>query len=281
MDFVEIRSHVIVALLSDAVLVNRLVLKGGNALELVHGIVTRGSIDLDFSIEGDFDNVEDTRERIFFSLRARFERVGHLVFDESFEVKPPTPSHVDPWWGGYQAEFKLIDRALADSLGGKIENMRRQAQTIDTRHTRRFRVDISKHEYCEGKIPATFDGHEIYVYSEEMCAIEKLRAICQQMPEYEKKTGQARARDFYDIYATVTKRGLDLSLPENLELFRNIFAAKRVPLEWLPRIVDTRDFHKSDWDSVRATVEGEVFNFDIYFDYVVELVSKLHALWDK
>jgi hypothetical protein len=159
--------------------------------------------------------------------------------------------------------------------------MRRQAQTVDPRHTRKFRVDISKHEYCEGKVPFNLDGHRIYVYSEEMCAIEKLRAICQQMPEYEQKTGQARARDFYDIYAISTQRGIDLSLPENLELIANIFAAKRVPLDWLPRIAGTRDFHEPDWESVRATVQGEVFDFGIYFDFVVDLVSKLDALWNK
>ena len=45
------------------------------------------------------------------------------------------------------------------------------------------------------------DDYTIYVYSPTMIAIEKLRAICQQMPEYAlQRRPSARARDFYDIY---------------------------------------------------------------------------------
>ena len=89
------------------------------------------------------------------------------------------------------------------------------------------------------------------------------------------------SRDFYDIYATATRKGLDLSLPENLELVRHIFEAKRVSLGLLAKIAETREFHRSDWDAVRNAVVGEAFDFDIYFDFVLEEVSKLTALWEE
>jgi len=282
LDFTEIRRRVIIAMFSDEVLLARLALKGGNALELVHRVLTRGSVDVDLSIEGEFRDVDDTRERIFRALRREFEAVGRVVFDEFFVIVPPgLTEDSTPWWGGYYAEFKLIEKDLADSLGGDLERMRIQAQTFDPRHGRKFRVDISKHEYCTGKVAAKLDGRTIYVYTEEMCAVEKLRAICQQMSAYGRTNPTPRARDFYDVYATVTRRGLDLSLPENLALFRHIFEAKRVPLVLLARIGETREFHRPDWDAVRDTVAGEVFDFDIYFDFVLDEVAKLETLWEE
>jgi predicted nucleotidyltransferase component of viral defense system len=282
LDFTEIRRRVIVAMFSDEVLLDRLVLKGGNALELVHRVLTRGSIDLDLSIEDEFRDIGSSRERIFRALRREFESTGYVVFDESFVVVPPSiADDKTPWWGGYCVEFKLIGTELADSLGRNLEKMQIQAQTFDAQHSRKFRVDISKHEYCAGKVSAMLSGRTIYVYTEEMCAIEKLRAICQQMPEYGRTNRTPRARDFYDVYATVTRRGLDLSLPENLELFRRMFEAKRVPLALLARIGDTREFHRPDWDAVKDAVQGQVFDFDVYFGFVLDEVAKLKALWEE
>ena len=282
MDFAEIRRRVIIAMFSDDALLDRLVLKGGNALELVHRVLTRGSIDVDLSIEDEFRDLRDTRERIFKALRREFETAGYVVFDESFVVVPPAiADDSTPWWGGYYVEFKLIEKDLADSLGRNLEKMRIQAQTFDPQHGRKFRVDISKHEYCTGKVLAKLDGRTIYVYTEEMCAVEKLRAICQQMPEYGRTNRTPRARDFYDVYATVTRKAIDLSLPENLDLFRHIFEAKRVPLALLVRIADTREFHRPDWDAVKDTVQGQVLDFDTYFEFVLDEVAKLKALWEE
>lgn len=98
------------------------------------------------------------------------------------------------------------------------------------------------------------------------------------MPDYGRTNPTPRARDFYDIYAIVTRRAVDLSLPENLELFRHIFGAKRVPLALLARISESREFHRPDWDAVRDSVQGVVFEFDIYFDFVLDQVSRLEAL---
>ena len=88
MDFAQIRRITITALFSDDVLLERLVLKGGNALNLVYGLTLRTSLDLDFSMDSDFENVDEARGRLFRALKNRFDAVGYIVFDEQLEAKP-------------------------------------------------------------------------------------------------------------------------------------------------------------------------------------------------
>jgi predicted nucleotidyltransferase component of viral defense system len=61
MDYIELSARIkklaIIAMFSDDDLMERLVLKGGNLLDLVYEISTRPSIDIDLSMEGDFEQV--------------------------------------------------------------------------------------------------------------------------------------------------------------------------------------------------------------------------------
>ncbi len=86
--FATIRRQTITALFADDKLLELLVLKGGNALSLVHGLSPRSSLDVDFSIEGDFPDIDEVRIRIFRSLHDRFDSLGYVVFDEEFTAKP-------------------------------------------------------------------------------------------------------------------------------------------------------------------------------------------------
>ncbi|MGA3084518.1 MAG: nucleotidyl transferase AbiEii/AbiGii toxin family protein [Thermodesulfobacteriota bacterium] len=54
----KIKQLTIIALFSDDFLMERLVLKGGNAIDLIYKISSRASIDLDFSIALDFKEEE-------------------------------------------------------------------------------------------------------------------------------------------------------------------------------------------------------------------------------
>jgi hypothetical protein len=115
-----------------------------------------------------------------------------------------------------------------------------------------------------------------------MIVIEKLRAMCQQMEEYSlRKYATPRARDFYDLHSTISVRQIDLSTPENLDLIRNIFAAKSVELVLLSLIGKYREFHRQDWSSVELTTSGHLDVFDYYFDFVLDLVRPLKVLWEK
>jgi len=280
MDPITIRRSVLVALYSDPELQKRLVLKGGNAIELIHGIVARGSIDLDFAISGDFEDLAEIEGRLRDALVAHFRVHEIVVFDYKFDVVPP-PFAQDPtpWWGGYRVTFKLMEQDRATVLDQDIAAKQREAIPIDSRQGRTFRVDISKHEYCDQPTQKLVGGVRVYAYTEEMLALEKLRAICQQMPEYKPTPGRLtparRARDFFDIHSVVTARALDLMLPENLTLCRRIFAAKEVPLDLLSRVAESKEFHRVDWESVVAAVPGRPRPFEFYFDYTVELAGAI------
>lgn len=281
MDLKKIRGLIVTALFSDELLLDRLVLKGGNALELIYGIGMRGSVDLDFSIERDFTDFEETRNRIVRALRDRFDSAGFVVFDEKFERRPPTLRAGQPeGWGGYRVEFKIIEKEKHSRLNGRLDALRREAHVTDDSQTRTFQVDISKNEFCRGKAEVEFQDSTVYVYTPEMLAIEKLRAICQQLPEYvpiSRALKRARARDFFDIRELIRAKSIDLTTQENLELLRAIFAAKEVPLPLLGLVKNQREFHRIDWPSVESSVLTRIASFDECFDFVIELAEQLQA----
>jgi predicted nucleotidyltransferase component of viral defense system len=280
MTFEQIRRITIIALFSDDVLMEQLVLKGGNAISLIHKLGSRSSLDLDFSMEKDFENLDETRERIFRALRDRFDSAGLVVFDESFKSKPKLDGPDErPWWGGYELRFKVIEKERYDQFR---DHSKRQnaALTVGPGQERVFSVDLSKYEFTDGKMEAELDDYVIYVYTLEMVVAEKLRAICQQMPEYSLKgRPKPRARDFYDIHLVLKKTLIDLTTPGNCELLRSIFRAKQVPLRFLNKISEQREFHRADWPAVVASVGEKLEEYDFYFDFVLRLVETLEPLW--
>jgi hypothetical protein len=273
----SIRRHVIRALFADPDLCERFVIKGGNALALIHEVVDRASLDVDVSIEQDLDDLVATGQRLEAALRSEFDPLELVVIDFSLTSVPPALSEDrKTWWGGYRLEFKIVPRMLHEEHVSDPAALRRRALTINPMQGRTIRVDISRGEWCAGKIRRDLDGRTIFVYTEEMCVVEKFRALCQQLPVYRQPLQSRpvpRARDFFDIYTVVTRRGVDLLLPENLDLFRLIFPAKRVPVELLREIQTTRQLHETDWPAVIAAVPGRVASFETYFDFTTRLAD--------
>jgi predicted nucleotidyltransferase component of viral defense system len=278
-DLVEIRRRLLTAVAADDLLVDLLVLKGGNALELIHRIGERASLDLDFSMEADVPNAQDLEQRLRRSVSDRLDSIGLVVLDWKFGPRPQTPSEASGRWGGYRAEFKLVGRELARRLGDDLESLRRQSIELTGSHQRLFQIDISKYEFCRGHMTADVDSYELHVYTPAMIAAEKLRAICQQMPEYKQRRNPApRPRDFYDIHAVVTHAGVRLL--DERELVRHMFDAKEVPWALLGLVgrQRDRDFHGQGWAAVVQSVRGELRDFDHYFDFVASEAARLHTL---
>jgi len=274
----KIKKLAIVALFVDDDLMDTLVLKGGNALDIVYKIAPRASIDLDLSIESEFDSheIDSIRFRIEQALRRIFNENGYEVFDVTLVEKPETAGFSAPaFWGGYQIEFKVIGREQYSTKSENIEDLRRNAEILGPGNRRKLRIDISKCEYCDHKAQADLDGYTIYVYPPEMIALEKLRAICQQTEEYCVTIGkshyEARARDFFDIHTVLEHFKIDLTTPQNLDLMKRIFKAKEVSLELISLVSNSREFHRPDFKAVENTVKPEVTikDFDYYFDYVL------------
>ncbi len=220
-DHNQIRKIAITAVFSDDYFYEKVVLKGGNALSLALGIGGRTSLDLDFSIENDFDDVGKAERRLLEALERRFAAVGLVVFDFTFGARPFTPREGAPFWGGYVAEFKLMTAGLFRELGDDRQARAMQSLVIGPANQRKFTIELSKFEYTKGKLAREIDNFDIYVYAPEMIALEKLRAICQQMPEYQfNRTPCARARDFFDIHLIVSETGVNLGSLENKDLLR-------------------------------------------------------------
>lgn len=282
-DHKQIRTIAITAIFSDDVLYEKVAFKGGNALSLVHAIGVRTSLDLDFSIEGDFDDPKEIEQRTLKALTDRYEAAGYSVFDFKFRLRPTIPrAGQDPHWGGYMITFKLMEKVKYDSVKKNLAAAQRDALVVGPDEQRIFTIDLSKYEYTTGKVSMDVDDYTIFVYSPEMIVIEKLRAICQQMPEYLQKLGKPRARDFFDIHSVLSNRDVDLGSAVNLDLAKNIFAAKQVPLGLIVKIPAQREFHRPDWDSVRASTPEAIEGFDFYFDFVIKrTMQSMHPLWKK
>ena len=283
----QIKKLVVIAMFSDDTLMEHLVLKGGNALDLVHRISTRASIDIDLSMKQDFPGGPTAlKERIERALNATFRDENIAVFDVKFAEKPEEiTADLASFWGGYDVEFKLIEQHRYVELANDIEALRRAALRIG--NAGKFLIDISRYEFTEGKQMLSFEGYRVFVYSLEMILCEKLRAICQQLPEYgpiikRSRSGSPRARDFVDIWM-LCQHGVDPLSEQNRELLEAIFAAKKVPLGFLRKIKDQRDFHQIGFKSVIDTVLPNVKledNFDIYFNFVLGLIERLEPLGD-
>lgn len=277
----EIKRLAIIGMFSDDTLMDTLVLKGGNALDIVYQIANRSSIDLDFSMEQDFDCPELFYNRIKTALEQSFYENGYTVFDLTIsskpkEAKPDTPD----FWGGYDVNFKIIDRTTFEAMQDSLDDLRRNAAVVGAKNRKTFSIQISKREYCNHKREVELGGYAIFVYSPEMIVFEKLRSICQQMKEYKyrKTTATARARDFFDIYTVLSNfTEINIVSDENLALMKNVFSAKDVPLKLLKYVKDYKDFHELDFSSLKDTIKSDVSlkDYDYYFEYVDSLCHNL------
>ena len=281
----EVKRLAIIAMCSSDYLLEKLVLKGGNALDIIYQIESRSSVDLDFSMECDFekDELDHIADEMKKTIIQTFNEAGYEVFDIEFGERPQKRGCDCPdFWGGYRLEFKVIEKERVERYKGDPVLLPKQAISIDGSHRKRVRIEISKFEYCKQKQERDFEGYTIYVYSLEMILFEKLRAICQQMPEYAERirTSQtARARDFFDIHSICERCSIDFSAEENMSLIRAIFAAKGGPLELLKKVGEYREFHRQNFPSLRDTTGSGIREFDFYFDHVLAICRTIsHSL---
>ena len=280
----KIKRLTVSALVADDMLMGILVFKGGNALNLAYDISNRGSIDIDFSMEKDFTEAEKNRIKNQASslLNTEFSKEELIVFDVRFFEKPNhVHEEVESFWGGYCLEFKIISAAKFKQHSGDPETIRRNAIAIAGNNSTVFQVEISKYEYVAQKRAKDIEGATVYVYTPEMLALEKLRALCQQVLEYKSvvksMTQKSRARDFYDIFNLTQHFKIDFKSKENIELTRHIFEAKRVPLNYISQLNQSKELHRQSWPSVEDTVSEKesLKDFNFYFAFVLDTFKHL------
>ena len=275
----KIKRLTLKALMHDEQLMYGLVLKGGNALQLVYEITDRASMDIDFSIEGDFSELDFQRIYGILDslLNEQFQTEKLIAFDIKFVEKPKT--NKEKIWKGYNIEFKVTHEK--DWYVDDIDKTRRNAIKILDQSTR-FSIDISSFEYIVNAKKVDLDGTVLLVYTPEMIVLEKLRALCQSIPEYKAIIPSAnikgRARDFYDIWNICEQYPIDFISEENVILLHEIFNAKKVPINFLELLSQYKDLQKENWNSVEHTLSSENKGFDFYFDYTMALVGKIKNL---
>jgi Nucleotidyl transferase AbiEii toxin, Type IV TA system len=128
----RIKRLVIIAMFSDDELMDRLVLKGGNALDIIHQLSFRASVDVDFSMAGDFskEDIGAIRTRIERALRDTFRPAALESFDVRMKEKPKgLTADMADFWGGYEVEFKLVEgNVFAECHGARQNRPARGAQ---------------------------------------------------------------------------------------------------------------------------------------------------------
>ena len=275
------RKLVLIAVFSNDFLMDKFVLKGGSAIELIYKLDSRASVDIDLSMEDTFseEELQEVSDILRNSLDEVFRNEGLVIFDFKLSKRPKKISpELESFWGGYSLEFKIYKADQQDVIDSNLDYARRSAEDIGLDGGKKLTIDISNFEYCSDKKPIDLDGYTIYVYTPVMIVLEKLRAICQQMKEYQLNKGESRSprpRDFYDIYTIINHYGIEFD-DDEIDLLKKIFAIKKVDLSLLKLIPDYYAFNKQDLPSLTATIPVDkraTFDFDVCFNCVTKLVD--------
>ncbi len=81
----EIKELAVIGMFSDDTLMDTLVLKGGNALDLIYKMSARASVDVDFSMKADFPGgLESLRNKVEASLTQTYAEAGFHAFVQDF-----------------------------------------------------------------------------------------------------------------------------------------------------------------------------------------------------
>lgn len=110
----KIKRLAVMAMFSDDELLEELVLKGGNAMALIHRLSARASVDLDFSMKLDFpEGVEATLKRLSAALEKTFRAAGYEAFDIKMEERPGTMSEdLAGFFGGVRGRVQACGCGL-------------------------------------------------------------------------------------------------------------------------------------------------------------------------
>jgi predicted nucleotidyltransferase component of viral defense system len=263
----------ILAVFHDPVLARRMFLKGGSAMRMLDEERARLSLDADFSIQGSIRVQKSFFARVEKSLSHQF-KPRYCVFDFLVTQRPKQRKPDQPkWWKGWLCRFKLIETAHADL---PLEAKRRRALIPEGSNSSVIEIEISEHEYCGAERTKLIRGVLVHGYTRELLVVEKLRAICQQHPEYRFRSNKNRARDFYDIYKLCSGRdpSFFISCRQHLPA---VFAAKDVPVSLLKALWD-EDFlsvQRSGFTQVKDSTKGAVRDFDVYVEYLRYLVGRI------
>ena len=274
----RIRRAIITALASDDLLFDILVLKGGNALAIAHGIGDRATLDLDYAVLDSSVTPEAIAATMKRVLGSQLQSEGLVVFD--LKLVRRIPKEGEPV-AGCRIDLKVVSlKQWLDHDGPEGRDaLRRSAMIVGPENSRTIDIELSYSEAVPNIDVVTIDAVETKVYAPLLIVIEKLRALCQQLPEYPRRAHKTpRSRDYYDICAVLDAQpDIDLASDDALAVFGGVFAAKAVPLALIGRLgdPDVRNFHGQNWPEVVAAVAGRAGPLNDYIERVMVQVARV------
>jgi len=275
----EVIKKTIIAIYSEPKPSVPLFLKGGSAMRLFYGLTSRLSIDVDFSVDKAVEDVSSLFNAMKSKISRRFQELKYEAINFKWTRKPKSKHKDKPdWWGGWSFEFKLVSFDHSDK---SIEIKRRNALIPEGANSSKIIVEISEHEYCKNGRTKVINGVTILGYSRELIVLEKIRAICQQHPEYKFRLSKNRARDFYDIHELT--KNIDDDFVHRCSLhIESVFRAKEVPISFLNSLweEDFIDKQRRGFDQVKDTVQGKVDDFAFYLENLRFLVKEIYPTPD-
>ena len=283
----EVIKEVLYGLYHDGVFNRNILIKGGQAVRIKEDIKHRFSVDIDASVHGEIQNPSDFFVRFKRSLDNRFRHLHLSVIDFKPVKKPKKPRPDAPsFWTGWLVKFKLLEEENLTLDEGRQSIL---ALIPDGQVSPQIIVELSEHEYCGSfeklalKIENTKQEVNTYWYSTEMLVVEKIRAICQQHPDYpHRRKPSSRARDFYDIANLIEKKIKD----KELESFKKkcvllidpIFSAKQVDKKIITKIFEPAFLTEIEkgWEFVLDTIPvNSRGKFSAYVDILQEFIDSM------
>lgn len=279
MTIIDVIRECVVGLFKDNLLERTLVLKGGTALHLIEHIDSRLSTGIDFSACEKIENPLEYFRHVERALQSHFAAEGFEIFDCTFSQKPKERAATLPeFWAGWYFEFKLVPQGRQFS---DLNARRREAYIPDGAASSKVRIEISEHEYCGNLQRVVIGGSTIVSYTGVLLVAEKIRAICQQHPEYPYGRQKNRARDYYDVYQLVKKYRSPEFYNELRQELPKVFLAKQVDLTLIQKIFDKPflDFQANHFSSVEASLSKTPEPFSFYAEQL-KLLLKDIGLFD-
>lgn len=283
----EFRKLVILAIFSDDELSKLFSLKGGSALDLIHKITYRSSMDVDVAMQDDIasEDMIVIEKKLETALQNTFNEYDppYSIFQFKFEKRPFKENvKAKKFWGGYRVEFKIRKGIHPIHDLPNPQKAAREAEIINpVSQSKKFIIDISKYEFTEPSEFKDLEGYSIKVYTLEMIVYEKLRAICQKLPEYEyaQEPIKARPKDFYDIYMIMKNQPHIKFEFLKLDILKEFFYKKAVPLNLLFKI---QQYKKSVFDEGIEQLEKTLHNTELIdfesekiFEFIIDGINRI------
>lgn len=275
----EVIEECLVAIYQNDIFNETLYLKGGQAFRIAEKSLERLSTDIDFSVKGSIEDPDSFFKILEVTLKNHFSAINLYAFDFNPVKKPKIAKTGAPdFWNGWAVSFKLIEKT---KMTYELDKLRREAIWPEGAEGKNINLEISQHEYCDSIQKIELRGSIIRSYSRALLILEKLRALCQQHPEYLLKGEGFRARDYYDISTLLNKytlKGESVALLAECKLhIDGVFSAKSVDKNLLLKITEPKftSIQAANWEQARATISGDKEPFAYYVSVVKDFINDI------